>query len=309
MKTAYMLSAVLILSLLFLPIVSAFTWEDYEGTTQWKVAVTEDESDCGGSTKTESYGVSIQHSKQIAEVGNWGHGKTTGAVTGNKLSIPSRTIPDGVGSSYLSDFDITFTSNCMGFDGEYRWDYEDSYMECSGTTKLIGTRDDDDKCPGAEEEEDLFVVAEEIAEARANEDLSQKEKTYDEILAKDPTNFWANWDMAEVKKKQGKYEEFLDYIDQAASNENIFEEIREELKKEAAKSVHLSEYPTPEKSPILRIEMDELNSWNGGLIHNVNFPKEEATNTNIWNIKVWSIYTNAQSDFIYNLAGIEQETE
>ena len=82
--------------------------------------------------------------------------------------------------------------------------------------------------------------------------------------------------MAELKKKQGNYNEYFSYFNKAASNENIFQDTREKLKKEEARRLRLSEFPTADKSPILRIEQGELDNWWRTPIYNVNVPKEEA---------------------------------
>ncbi len=95
--------------------------------------------------------------------------------------------------------------------------------------------------------------------------------------------------MAELKKKQKNYDEFFKYFNTAASNENIFQDTRQKLIKEAANSLHLSEFPTVTTSPILRIEMDELNNWNGGLVYDVNVPKEETMDKKLLNVKLWTL--------------------
>lgn len=312
MKKIFILLQVLLFLLVQTVAVSAFTWDTYEGVTQWKVDVTEDETDCGGSVETESYAVAIQHNLEIADVGNWGHGKTRATFSSNKLSFTARSIPDGVGTSDLSSFDLAFTANCLGFSGKYNWYYEDSFMDCSGTTQLEGTRQDDDKCPGEEEqpaEEPGFVVIDMVVDARAELDNTQKESIYNEILANDPDNFWANWDMAELKKKQGNYEEFSEYFNAAVSNENIFEETREELKEVELERLHLSDFPTATTSPLLRIEQDELENWNGGLIHNVYYPKEEAEDTKKWSWKFWTIQVPDSYEIINDIVGLPTEED
>ena len=287
MKVATVFVVLSVLVLLLPPVIAApWTWEKYTGVTQWRVDVTEDETACGGTSTTESYAVPIQHNEQTVDVGNWGHGKTRGAFTDNTLSIPSRTVPDGAGKSTLSGFDMVFTLDCAGFTGKYRWDYADAAMRCSGTTTLRGTRADGKGCPAEEQTEEQRNK--EIADIRAVADMEIKERRYADILAENPKDFWANWDMAELKKKQGKYQEFFDHFNRAVSNEKIFPDTREQLRKEELKRLHLSTFPTRETSPILRIEEDQVNAWPGGSIFDLNIPKEAAVEES-WSTKLWAL--------------------
>jgi len=290
MKNIFILSLSLVLGLLLLQTVAAqskWTWENHKGVTHWAVEVTEDETACEGSSTASTRAVSIQHNQETADVGDFAHGKMRGSFAGNTLSIPGRTIPDEAGTSKLSAFDLKFTPDCLRFMGQYRWDYKDAQMQCAGSTTLRGLRTDGKGCPEPDDQR-----AEILAARAASAD---KESRYKDILAKDPKNFWANWDMAELKKKQKNYDEFFKYFDKAASNENIFQGTRETLKKDAANKLHLSEFPTPTSSPLLRVEMDELNDWNGGFINDVNVPKEAAADKKWWTIKYWT--TRAKDAF------------
>ncbi|HLC47421.1 MAG TPA: hypothetical protein VJI75_06890 [Candidatus Nanoarchaeia archaeon] len=300
MKKLFAISSVLIFCfLLTQTIATVWSWENHVGVSQWSVKVIEDETGCGGSSKTESVAVTITHNREIADISDFAHGKMRGTFTGNTLSVPGRTIRDGSGNSRLAPFDMAFAQDCQSFSGEYSWDYSDSYSECSGSTKLRGTRLGSAYCPGTEEQQ-----LSEIAAARAAS--ADKEDRYKDILAKDPKNFWANWDMAELKKRQGKYDEYLDYVDKATSNEDIFQDTRAKLKKEAANRLHISDFPTKTSSPILRIEMDELNNWNGGFINKVNVPKEEASDKEKWYMKYWTIRIPESYEIINKIVGLPE---
>jgi len=131
---------VFVLASLAIAVQVATTFDSYTGVTQWNVQVTEDESGCGGGVMTGSRRVSLSHNGKSAEVGDWGHGPTKGTFSGNTLSLPARTIPDGSGTSVLSAFSVVFSGDCASFSGAYSWHYSDSYMSCDGTTSLSGTR-------------------------------------------------------------------------------------------------------------------------------------------------------------------------
>ena len=301
----------LILCLLLLPIVTAWTWDQHTGITQWKVTVTEDESGCGGGRTNQEYAIAIQHAQNIADVGNWGHGKTRGAFTGNKLSFPGRTIPDGEGASRLQGFDLTFTPDCMSFSGGYRWDYADAYMRCSGTTVLRGTRADGKECPGAAERTEeqkkeaaraeLASASASLAAARKEIDGTKQEKDYRDLLAKNPKDFWANWDMAALKKKQGNYKEFFDYLDTATKDKNIYPETRKELMKGAVKDLHLNEPPTTANSLFLKsIVQDDLNKGNA-VVYGVHLKKDPA-NPESYLAKLREAYRRKVREFVTGLA-------
>lgn len=288
--------------------------------TQWRVDVTEDESACGGGVSTKSRSVQIQLDPSSAVVGDWGHGKVQAAFVGNTISIPKRTIPDEAGSSTLSQFMIKFNPDCSSFSTKYSWDYRDSQMSCSGSTTLRGTRTDGKGCPETEEEtkakaedqekQKAADLRTELEKAHADPNQESKENRYKEVLAKDPKNFWANWDMAELKKKQGDYKEYFDYFDKAVSNPSTTKITGEILRGIAIKKFHLSEPPTTANSLLLKSAVDnELKGWEGGRIYNVDLPKEEKTNWEKFKIKIWATFVPNAGNIAYEAAGLQGETK
>jgi hypothetical protein len=283
------------------------TFSTHVGVTQWNVDVTEDETACGSSgLKMANYVLSIQHNSEIADVGNWGHGPARGTFYDNRLRMPARSIPDGSGTSDLHAFDLLFTEGCRSFNGSYRWDYRDSYTQCSGTTTLKGRRMDAGGCPTVVSQVVATTLREQIAQARTDPDDRSRESRYKEILAKDPKNFWANWDLAELKKKQGKYGEFFQYFDQATTNEDIYPKTREKLKDEVLKRFNLSKYPAERTSPILRMVRQEADGWNGGIIFNENVPKEAAADKPKWYIKLWRSFSRYAHTIVSDIAGLPE---
>jgi hypothetical protein len=133
-----------ILALLLLHLVRAdvslppWSWDQYTGTTQWSVTVSDDERGCESGVIVTHPTITIQFNQQHAQMGDIGHGVASGIVNGNVLHIPGRSVPDGYGTSVLSPYDITFTSDCLTFTGSYHWDYSDSAGSCSGSTTLSG---------------------------------------------------------------------------------------------------------------------------------------------------------------------------
>ncbi len=294
--------ASVLVALLLLPyLAAAFMWDEFEGTSQWRVTVTDDESGCGGGPETETLAVVIKHSLESADIGDLGHGAVRGAFSGNTLTIPGRTIPDAAGMSKLSTAVVSFTPDCMGFSSVYRWDYTDPYMMCSGTTTLRGARLDGTGCPAPARPRIT------IAGVRADPDAASKESAYREILAKDPANFWANWDMAELKKKQGQYEQYFRYFDKAVGNENVMQQTRERLQETAAEKLGLPEYPSPGTSPLLRSAKDDIDGWGGGFIHNIEVPAKEAADKKKWYWKVVDLLVPESHIVINEIVGVPAE--
>jgi hypothetical protein len=262
--------AVVTILLLASSVHALFSWSTYQGTSEWDVQVSDDEGGCGGSVHTKIVEMTITHTMMIATMGDYEHGPLKGSFVGNVLTIPEKTVDDQGGKSTLYEHKVTFTPDCLGFTSEYDWRYVDKYQDCRGTTTLTGKKAGAQACPELPKS-----MREMIDDARAAE-ANQREQKFLDILANDPTNFWANWDMAALKKQQGDYKAYLDYTARAAGNSKIDEATATTLKDTAAKSVHLSSFPTADKSPILRIEGDELKNWNSGMLYNVRYTKETA---------------------------------
>ena len=133
-----------ILFMVLVPLLAAevslppWSWDQYTGTTQWRVDVSDDESGCGSGVVVTHPSITIQFNLKHAQMGDIGHGVSSGIVDGNVLHIPGRSVPDGYGTSVLSPYDVTFTSDCLTFTGSYHWDYSDSAGSCSGSTTLSG---------------------------------------------------------------------------------------------------------------------------------------------------------------------------
>src|SRR3989338_1313384 len=139
---------------------------------------------------------------------------------------------------------------------------------------------------------------------KLNQLESKIEAEYKVILDKDPSNFWANWDVAELKKQQGKYDEYFAYFDRDASNKNIFENTKNELKKKVAEDFGFSEFPTVDKSNIVRTLGDDMNRWQGGTIYDVNLPKEAAADKKTWSMKLYNILYSDSYSIVNELVGL-----
>ncbi|VVB65554.1 Uncharacterised protein [Candidatus Gugararchaeum adminiculabundum] len=122
------------------------------------------------------------------------------------------------------------------------------------------------------------------------------EAKYKAILEKDPANFWANWDMAELKKTQGNYNDYITYFDSAASNKNVISDAGPVLKQKVAEDLGLSHFPTPESSPMMQRVRDEAKTRQNGQIYNVDVPSKAKADDEVWKIE----FSTALSSKLFN---------
>jgi hypothetical protein len=77
------------------------------------------------------------------------------------------------------------------------------------------------------------------------------EGEYQAILAKDPTNFWANSDMAQLRKSQGIWDGndgYFAYMDKALSNTNIAADTAKTIRDDIVAQYNLATWPDPSDS-------------------------------------------------------------
>lgn len=294
------LSALVVVAILLSTSVAAvWQWENYEGVSRWSLKITENEQGCGGDVETDTRTIDIKHNFKTADVGDFGHGEESGTFAGNVLSAPDRTIRDGSGMAKLIDLAFVFDADCLGFEGKYSWDYWDSRQQCSGWTNVVGTNLDK-RCP---EQTKLTT----IMDIRKDPVQTSREAQYAARLKENPKDFWANWDMAELKKKQGNYDAYFRYFDDALSNEKITPDTREKMKVQQLELLHLTERPSPAKSPILRMEGDELKNWKGGKLYDTNYPKPAVFDFESFKLKLWAKISPKGEDIVNKVVGVPEE--
>ncbi len=96
--------------------------------------------------------------------------------------------------------------------------------------------------------------------AKFEAQYEQSKATYEQILARDPTNYWANLDMSELERLQGNSHGFFNYFEHAATNKNVFEHTADVVEDQAATSMGLKEFPTPDKSKLVNKISSNLKS-------------------------------------------------
>ena len=162
------------------------------------------------------------------------------------------------------------------------------------------------------------VSSEELAQLRADlrakqEQLdllqSKVESSYDDILKKDPNNFWANWDMAELRKDEGNYGAYFDYFDTAASSEHMYLITRADLERKAAVDLGLSQFPTVDRSIMMRRITSDTTGWEGGWIYDVNVLKGAADDHQTWTMKLYTTYSKKAYDYVNDIVGLPGENE
>ncbi|WP_321506034.1 hypothetical protein [uncultured Methanoregula sp.] len=115
------------------------------------------------------------------------------------------------------------------------------------------------------------------------------EAEYKTILTADPNNYFANMDMAELKKNQGNWNEYSYYIQKSLANHNLDEKTREFLKYDIAtkNGFNVADLPTPEKSPILQKVSAEGSTIQK--IYNQDVSKD-ASDPSRWSLERWTIF-------------------
>jgi hypothetical protein len=132
---------------------------------------------------------------------------------------------------------------------------------------------------------------------------SKVESGYDDILKNDPSNFWANWDMAELRKDEGKYLDYMTYVDTAVNNEKIFQSTKDTLELKVATDLGLAQIPTAAKSKTVQKVLDDKYGWQGGSIYGVNVPKSAADNQESWGVKIYRYFSNKAYDLVNTVVG------
>ena len=74
---------------------------------------------------------------------------------------------------------------------------------------------------------------------------------YQAILGKDPTNFYANMDMAELRKSQGRLDDYIRYVNAALSNPDVAAGTADAVRKDIMAKNNLATWPTPENSIVI----------------------------------------------------------
>jgi len=335
-------------------------WSTYTGTSHWSVTNTEYDTGCGGGNYPTQYTIDINHSMSSAVMGDVGHGPVNGTFTGNTLHIDSRTVPDGPGTSDISEYDLIFTPDCSSFSGTYTWTYTDPnpIYDCTGSDTLSGTNSQGCPAPtavpvvppvnpptsgstsselydahtdvtnelqalntmnsqqaqldfekrfpdeySASDIKDLQTVVD--SQKSLYKQLDPKVETqYDTILQADPGNFWANWDMAQLKKAQGQYDQYYAYIYTAAQNTHQFEGTENTgLEQAVADSMGLEKFPTVQNSAVLREESNEVNPWKGGPINGQNLPADISNNPPTEHFTLVTLFSSKIYSIVNTLGG------
>jgi len=74
---------------------------------------------------------------------------------------------------------------------------------------------------------------------------------YQAILDKDPKNFYANMDMAELRKSQGRLDDYIRYVNAALANPNVAAGTADAIRQDIMAKNNLATWPTPENSIVI----------------------------------------------------------
>jgi hypothetical protein len=131
------------------------------------------------------------------------------------------------------------------------------------------------------------------------------EQRYQDILKADPNNFWANWDVAQLRKSQGDTRGYFDYLDKAVDGDPTFyERTRVAMKEQALADLGLSTPPTPQTSPAVGRLKQEVTGWSSGSIGDIMVSREEASKKS-WPAKIIDTFSKKLSDGIFGVGGFK----
>ncbi len=136
-------------------------------------------------------------------------------------------------------------------------------------------------------QDDIKAVIKEKQD-KINELEPKIEAKYKAILDKDPNNFEANLDMAELKRSQGLPHEYYEYMDRALSSGRVTESMKEAVEKNIAKELGFSKFPKPQNSLLMKRLSNEGANWQGTIYGKD--VQEESADKSTWRFRLFTIF-------------------
>jgi hypothetical protein len=130
---------------------------------------------------------------------------------------------------------------------------------------------------------------------------SKLENEYGAVIARDPNNFYANWDMAMLRKSQGNWDDYFRYMNTALSNKDVALGTKAEIENTIASSLGLPEFPTPQKSMLIHRMSDE-----GSTVQSVNGAdtRQKTVDHTQWAQELYALYANVKAVANFGLKDI-----
>jgi len=141
------------------------------------------------------------------------------------------------------------------------------------------------------------IIARDTARINAMEQKIEGE--YKAILSKDPTNFDANADLAELKKTQGKWDEFILYMNTALASTNVAESNAQDIKNRIMRENNMGTWPTPDNSILIETLGPDVRT-SAQNVYGQNLQKATTGTVDLDNLKYIFTYQGAK-DFLKTL--------
>ena len=126
---------------------------------------------------------------------------------------------------------------------------------------------------------------------------SEIENGYQMVLVKDPNNFQANWDMAQLKKSEGQLAVGIGYA-KTALNNNVAGNEADAIKRDFAEGNNLDDYPSPGNSNFVATIGNNLPSASQN-VYGTSLPQtstEPSLLSNLWNFEIYVSPNTAVKD-------------
>jgi hypothetical protein len=133
------------------------------------------------------------------------------------------------------------------------------------------------------------------------------ENGYQMVLVKDPNNFQANWDMAQLKKSEGQLAVGIGYA-KTALNNNVAGNEADAIKNDFAEGNNLNDYPGPGNSNFVATIGNNLPSASQN-VYGTSLPQtstEPSLLSNLWNFEIYVSPNTAAKDgnLVYKATGV-----
>ena len=136
---------------------------------------------------------------------------------------------------------------------------------------------------------------------------SEIENGYQMVLVKDPNNFQANWDMAQLKKSEGQLAVGIGYA-KTALNNNVAGNEADAIRNDFAEGNNLNDYPSPGNSNFVATIGNNLPGASQN-VYGTSLPQtstEPSLLSNLWNFEIYVSPNTAAKDgnLVYKAAGV-----
>ncbi len=204
----------------------------------------------------------------------------------NGCPAPTNTVP------IISTQEQTTEEKVAGARSDLNQDL-DLYKEITDSKLIYYLLINDPSTKDFQKKQDDIRAAIKERQDKINELEPKIEAKYKDILDKDPNNFEANWDMAELKRSQGLPHEYYEYMDRALNSGAVTESMKEAVEKNIAKELGFSTFPKPANSLLMKKLGNEADNVQG-TVYGQEVAKE-SSDKSTWKLRLFTMFAPENS--------------